>query len=172
MSEVVENATFDERMYEKYELHYLPGRDRPAHVFDLVYGRRVTDPAEIGWLVATAWSDAHIPAASMSIAVWIELFQMGGYTEDGHPAQRPTRPLTLYRCADPRRVHRLAWTASLEIAQRFAVINSTRYGQIPRHIYTVTVEPERVLAHITTRKEDEYVTDTRGLRATRIEVTS
>ena len=53
MSEVVENATFDERMYEKYELHYLPGRDRPAHVFDLVYGRRVTDPAEIGWLVAT-----------------------------------------------------------------------------------------------------------------------
>jgi hypothetical protein len=136
-------------------------------LFEWIYGRRVTDPVEIAALVSDVWSGAHIPFSSLGGTTWIDLFQIAGYTEDGLHAERPGVPLTLYRAAEPRYVHRLAWTASVEVAQRFIDINAARYGDESRFIYTVTANPDRLLAHITDRQEDEYVTDTRGLKARR-----
>lgn len=147
---------------------YVGSHDRPAMLFDWVFGGRLTDPVEIAEAVADTWSGAKIPFASLGVATWIELFRMGGYTVDGIPSDRPTEPVTLYRAAEPSRVHRLAWTGSLDVAQRFLEINR-RYGDRPRFIYTITVDPERLLAHINDRQEDEYVTDTRGLKAKRWE---
>lgn len=155
---------------EKFGLYRVGSHELPALVFDLFYSRQMTDPADVAFAVSCAWSSSHLPAANLPIDIWIELFQVGGYTEDGMPAERPSEPVTLYRSSTPGRVHRLAWTASLSVAQRFLEINEARYGKASRFIYTVTVEPERLLAHITDRDEDEYVTDTRGLRSARVPI--
>jgi len=148
---------------------FLGSHDRPALLFDWIYGRRLTDPVEVAATVPAVWSGAHLPFRSLGAQGWIDLFQIAGYTEDGVPAERPIEPLTLYRAAEPRYVHRLAWSASIDVARRFIEINAARYGDTPRFIYYITVEPGRLLAHITDRGEDEYVTDTRGLKAKRWE---
>ncbi len=146
----------------------LGSHDGPALLVDWYYGRKIEDPVELAEAVPYAWSAAHLPFGALDAETWIELFRAAGYTIDGTRAERPAEPITLYRAAEPRFVHRLAWTASLDVAGRFLSINKARYGNKPRYIYTVTVPPDRLLAHITDREEDEYVTDTRGLRATRV----
>lgn len=159
-------SAFMDMLYRHYGSH-----QRADVLFEWVYSGRLTDPDDIAEAVPDVWSGAHLPANSLGIRTWIDLFNRSGYTVDGKRAERPTEPLTLYRLAEPRFVHRLAWTGSLEVAEKFAVINKARYGDRPRFIYTVTVPPERLLAHITDRDEDEYITDTRGLKAKRLTLT-
>lgn len=145
-----------------------PSHEGPALLFDWVFSRRLTDPDELAFAVPNVWSDAHLPFNSLGYRTWVELFEMAGYTVDGIRSPRPLTPVTLYRAAEPHRVHRLAWTGSLEVARRFLTINASRYGDKPRFVYTVTVDPSRLLAHVTDRQEDEYVTDTRGLKVRRV----
>lgn len=146
---------------------FLGSHDRPAMLFDWVFGRRMTDRADIAAATSKVWSGAHLPFRSLGADAWIQLFRMGGFAVDGVHASPPEAPMTLYRAAEPRYVHRLAWTASPDVANRFLEINSARYGDLPRFIYTITVTPDRLLARITDRKEDEFVTDTRGVKARR-----
>lgn len=150
--------------------HY-GSHQRPAVLFDHVYGGKLTDPDDIAEAVQAVWSGAHLPAQNLGVMTWIDLFTIAGYTVDGVLADRPTTPVTLYRLAEPRFAHRLAWTASLDVAEKFEGINKARYGDKERFIYTLTVPPERLLAHITDRDEDEYVTDTRGMKAKRVTMT-
>lgn len=156
-------SSFMEMLYRHYGSH-----QRAEVLFDHVYTGKLTDPDGIAEAVPAVWSDAHLPVQNLGLNAWTELFEMAGYTDDGKKAERPADPITLYRCAEPRFVHRLAWTASLEVAEQFAVINKARYGDRPRYLYKITAPPERLLAHITDRDEDEYVVDTRGMRATRL----
>ncbi|MDQ1122168.1 hypothetical protein [Microbacterium trichothecenolyticum] len=142
----------------------------PALLFDWFYSGRLTG-AELSAAVPYVWSSAKQPFRALTQLTWIELFQAAGYTEDCKPAERPQAPLTLYRASEPQYAHRLAWTGSLATAERFLEINK-RYGDRPRFVYMITVAAtDRVLAHITDRDEDEYIVDTRGLRAKRIDTT-
>ncbi len=143
----------------------------PALLFDWVYSGRLKDPADLAEAVAFAWSSAHLPFAALGHRTWVELFTMAGYAKDGTPTEHPAEPITLYRAAEPRYIHRLAWTASLDVAERFLEINAARYGAKPRNVYTITVAPDRLLAHITDRNEDEYIVDTTGLKAQRVDTT-
>ncbi|MGO3320261.1 MAG: hypothetical protein ACTIL0_07105 [Microbacterium gubbeenense] len=159
-------SAFMDMLYRHYGSH-----QRAEVLFEYVYGGKLSDPEDVAEAVQAVWSGAHLPAQNLGVLTWIDLFQIAGYTVDGKRAERPTEPVTLYRLAEPRFVHRLAWTASIDVAERFTEINRARYGDRTRHIYTLTVQPERLLAHITDRDEDEYVTDTRGLKAKRVTTT-
>lgn len=142
----------------------------PALLFDWFYSGRLAGD-QLSEAVPYVWSQAKQPFRAFNLRTWIELFEAAGYTDDCKPAERPQRPLTLYRASEPQYVHRLSWTGSLATAERFIEINK-RYGDRPRFIYTITVaDMHRVLAHITDRGEDEYIVDTRGLRAKRIDTT-
>lgn len=159
-------SPFMKMLYRHYGSH-----QGPAVLFDHVYGGKLTDPVDMAEAVPGVWSDAHLPAQNLGVMTWIDLFTIAGYTVDGKRAERPAEPVTLYRLAEPRFVHRLAWTASRDVAEKFEGIHKARYGDKERFIYTVTVPAERVLARITSRQEDEYVTDTRGLKAKRVTMT-
>ncbi|WP_270353551.1 hypothetical protein [Microbacterium testaceum] len=140
----------------------------PVLLFEWFYSGRLTG-SELSEAVPFVWSSAKQPFRAFSKLTWIELFHAAGYTEDCEPAERPPGPLTLYRASEPQYAHRLAWTGSLAIAERFLEINK-RYGDRDRFVYTITVAAtDRVLAHITDRGEDEYIVDTRGLRAQRVD---
>ncbi|WP_020097407.1 hypothetical protein [Microbacterium sp. 11MF] len=146
----------------------IGSHELPTMLFDWVFSGRLREKQHLAEAVPYAWSSAHLPFAALGYRKWVEFFEMAGYTEDGLSAKRPSEPITLYRAAEPRYVHRLAWTASLNVAERFLEINEARYGAKPRNVYTITVAPDRLLAHITDRNEDEYIVDSRGLRARRV----
>jgi hypothetical protein len=155
-------------MEAKHGYGRWPGsHDWPAELFDLVYEGKLDNPADLAECVADAWSGAKIPFRALGYDTWIEFFRRAGYSDDGKLAAPLAEPITVYRAAEPQFVHRLAWTGTLDVAKRFTEIN-TRYGKRPRHIYELTVTPDRVLAHITDRQEDEFIVDSRGLRAKRI----
>ena len=161
-----------ETAFERYEVelygHRIDSHNRPALLFDWFFGQRPRPKKEdMAASVPEVWSGAHLPFPSLGYATWVVFFRYAGYTDDGAPADPPTEPITVYRAAEPSFVHRLAWTGSIDVAERFLEINQA-YGDRPRFVYTVTAAPDRVLAHITERSEDEDIVDTRGLHAKRV----
>lgn len=115
-------------------------------------------------VVGVVWADASYPDRVLSRGAWLELFTAAGYTVDGVSADRPCRPLVLYRGSVEARRSDWSWTDDVEVARRFA---DGRLGIRPDgRVWTAVVEPRRLLARTTSRDESEYVVNTDGLEIT------
>lgn len=61
--------------------------------------------SDVPGAVAYAWSILEFPEGKLHRDLWLELFREAGYTRNGNPASRPSKPVQLYRGAteDPDR---------------------------------------------------------------------
>jgi hypothetical protein len=149
---------------ELYHALYHPGgRNRaPERLWDLYIAGRVPRSLLPG-AVSEAWSAAEFPEFALSRNAWFCLFFRAGYTHDGNPADRPEKPVTLYRGCSQYYTRRMAWTSDRDRAEWFAGYRN--HGGHPRAVYQATVEPGRLLAFIGAdagRDENEYVLDPTG----------
>lgn len=106
------------------------------------------------------WRDKQ-DRVSVDAHVVIDMFRQVGYRVDDQPAQRPERPLTLFRGATEARAYGLSWTVDPQIAAHFA-----RHRQGPvgaGRVWRTTVEPDQVLAYLS--DEAEYIVDVRDHQA-------
>jgi hypothetical protein len=111
--------------------------------------------------IGDAWTGAEYPERSLERSSWLEKFRAVGYLDDDEPAIPPEQ-ITLWRGGVKKT--RMSWTGDRERAEWF----QRRYSEIgkPGKLWTVTVGPDRLLAHYHEkhRSEDEYVIDPTGLR--------
>ena len=73
---------------------------------------------------------------------------------------RPTDPVVLYRGVAVRSHRRgLSWTTNEKMAANFAAAyrNARSAGTLEGYVFTATVPPDAIVAHLTDRREDEYV---------------
>lgn len=152
---------------EQFETRlYSTGRiEGPDILFDAWYGGEI-DRAVLAAHIGPVWSDAEYPFTSMTQAVWRDLFDAAGYTVDGKLADRPTGATTLYRGSTPSYRRRWSWTASRDVAARFAqgYEDGGLMGRWPGNVYMVAAPPTHLLCVVNDRKESEHVVDTRGLK--------
>lgn len=127
---------------------------------DLFYEGLLT-PETAAANVGNIWSDSEYPDRNITHDVWRRLFALAGYTVDGKPAERPTKPLTLWRGSVTERRADWSWTDNREVAENYA--DPTHYRRPEGVVWQATVEPWRLLARNTERNEHEYVVDTEGL---------
>ncbi|MCT7371443.1 hypothetical protein A7R75_20810 [Mycolicibacterium llatzerense] len=87
--------------------------------------------------------------------MWVELFNVAGYTSAGQPAEPPEQ-VTVWRGCTPGRRHGMSWTADRDKAQWFA----DRPGYASRgRVYVHRASGYELLAYISDRNESEYVID-------------
>src|SRR5690625_549751 len=114
----------------------------------------------VATLVGSVWAMAEYPDSSLPLDEWRGLFGAAGYTVDGSRAARPTEPLTLWRGSVPERARGWSWSASREVAERYAAGHVT--GRRAGRLYRAEVHPLALmcsnLGH--DRGEGEYVVDT------------
>lgn len=113
-------------------------------------------------VTADVWSAAEYPQDALRQVDWLELFTVAGFTIDGRPANRPERPVTLWRGCVPRLRRRMSWTGDRELAQRFA--SEGFRGRPQGRLYETTAPPEALLCiNHASRQESEYVIYSKGL---------
>lgn len=144
--------------------------DRVKGPWLLVNLARNLTESVLAFAVPHVWSAAEYPDRALPRPEWRHLFDRAGYTVDGVPSARPSEPVRLYRGAVEHPVHRRrdwSWTDNRELAEAFAF--SGLRGRPPGVVWTMLVPPSSLLAriHESSRRESEYVVDTRGLRVTR-----
>ncbi len=120
----------------------------------------VIDADALAALVGSVWAMAEYPDRALSRAEWRGLFSVANYTVDGRRALLPTGPLTLWRGSVPERARDWSWSASREVAERYADGRVT--GRQPGRLYRAEVHPSALLCSNTghARDEAEYVVDT------------
>lgn len=156
------------------DLHHQVSRDELASVL-LGVGRAhapglMWDLHALGVLskdsyleTAGVWSMVEYPIRALDGDGWQELFDEAGYTVDGEPAERPTKPVRLYRGAVDESACGWSWTDDLGVARKFASGELWHSGGRAGRVWVATVEPWRLLARISDRQESEYVVDPYGL---------
>lgn len=97
-----------------------------------------------------AWVLPRSPLSSIFPEDWIYAFDHVGFRIDGQRADRPTKPVTLYRGGEDRMG--MSWTPDRSVAEHFA---SATYSSL----WTCEVPPEAILA-IFRNGEEEYVINT------------
>ena len=136
--------------------HDLGRNEGPALLFDLWYTGSI-DLHESPGVVAAVWTMAEFPASAFDPpTMWVDLFDEAGFTRDGLPAQRPDKPVTVYRGCHHDRRFGMSWTTDLDRARWFAA-----RGPKTGNVYTVDAQPQWLLAYIHEwgRREAEYVID-------------
>lgn len=156
-------------------------RDAPWICYRLVADQALT-PKAAREMARWAWTMCEFPEANFDSYGWHFVFRMirgdgdGPVTdidaEDWDEMTRreralllPTEPVRLYRGAVTSRSAGMAWTGDRDRAEWFA----RRWDGLSEErgaVYTALVEPERVYARFTGRREDEYVIDTIDLAIT------
>jgi hypothetical protein len=139
-------------------VHRLGRNDTPS-LLRLVWNRLPLD--ERVKAVGDAWTGAEYPERALRRVEWLFMFRAVGYHDDDKPATPPEQ-ITLWRGGVKKT--RMSWTGDRERAVWF----QHRFSDIgkPGKLWTVTVGPDRLLAHYHElhRGEDEYVIDPTGLR--------
>jgi hypothetical protein len=110
--------------------------------------------------VGDAWAMCEFPEKRLPRREWLPMFRAAGYHDEEEPATPPDS-ITLWRGGT--RKTRMSWTADREQAEWF----QHRFDHVkPGKLWTVTVGPDRLLAHYRKkhRGENEYVIDPTGLR--------
>ena len=127
----------------------------------LLYSLRDQLTPEALRLTGFIWSGAEYPDRELEASVWLEMFEAGGYTHDGQPAERPKEPIRLYRGSVADRRLNWSWTERIEVAEKFAA--GDRRGRPLGKVWTAEVEPWRLLCRNDDRSEAEFVINTEGL---------
>lgn len=124
---------------------------------------KVIDDATITAVTSDVWSSAEYPQDWLSQADWLDLFDVAGFTIDGCRANRPKKPVTLWRGCVPRLRRRMSWTSDQELAEKFA--SAGFRGRPAGGVYRTTASPQAIFCiNHASRDESEYVINTRGLR--------
>lgn len=145
-----------EALSDRLGQNALPG------LLQLVWEYLAPDQRILG--IGDAWTGPdHSPELLLHPRDWLAMFREVGYHVDDGPAQPPER-ITLFRGGI--RMTGMAWSAQRERAEYFQHRYDHRGGK-PGKLWTVTVGPDRLLAHYHEkhRGEDEYVIDPTGLTA-------
>jgi len=95
---------------------------------------------------------------------WFHLFRAAGFLSDGG-AEKPAKPMTIYRGCRWDRVRRLSWTTDVAVAASFACANSLSVGlgrDAPEYlcqglVFEAVVHPRHVLAAFGSKSEAEVV---------------
>jgi hypothetical protein len=135
------------------------GRDNGPELLFQLHHAGALDIGYYPSVVADAWSMAEFPETHFDMPeTWRDLFEQAGYTHDGQPAKRPTRPVTVYRGCHHDRRFGMSWTADLDRAQWFA---DRDLGHGTGQVYVFDAPPAALLAFIDAsgRHEREYVLD-------------
>lgn len=131
----------------------------PALLYAAWEGGVIADDV-VAEVIGSVWAMAEYPDRSLARAEWRELFDAAGYTVDGHRSPRPAEPLVLWRGSVPERALDWSWSASREVAERYAAGRVA--GRQPGRLYRAVVPPEALLCSNAghDRGEAEYVVDT------------
>jgi hypothetical protein len=139
----------------------LAGRNAGPVFLATAYAENLVWDETVTALIGGIWSGAEFPDRHMDHDTWRRLFDVAGFTVDGTPAARPTKPMTLFRGSVPERRTDWSWSRDIKVAERFAA--GVR-GRAEGRLWVCEVPPEAMLAVNTERDEDEVVVDTRGLQ--------
>ncbi|MCW2899516.1 MAG: hypothetical protein JWO67_1781, partial [Streptosporangiaceae bacterium] len=133
------------------ELDYLIGREGrnsgPSHLSE-AYSYCTITADTVTALIGGIWSGAEFPDRHLDRDEWRWLFDVAGFTVDGKPADRPDRPVLLYRGSVPERRTDWSWTTDRTVAERFAAGSG---GRPPARIYVLLAPPEALLCANTGR---------------------
>ncbi|RLU82562.1 hypothetical protein CTZ27_30030 [Streptomyces griseocarneus] len=138
--------------------------DGPALLFDAWFGQ-VIDVGTLSAQIGRVWSMSEYPDAALGREVWRTLFATAGFTVDGRPAERPAGPVELWRGSVPERRADWSWSTRRAVAEGYATGTGARRPTTGR-LYRILAPPSALLAHVTSRDEDEYVLDTDALTIT------
>ena len=138
--------------------HYLGRNDKPMLLISVWHRLPVDQKVKA---IADAWTSAEIPERQFNRHTWIPMFREVGFIDENRLATPPPEA-ALWRGGVKKT--RMSWTADRERGEWFA----HRWDRIdkPGKLWTVTVGPDRLLAHFHEqhRNEDEYVIDPTKLR--------
>ncbi|MGO8770100.1 hypothetical protein [Mycobacterium sp.] len=114
--------------------------------------------------IGETWTTLPQPLAWLRRDQWLAMFAAAGY-HDGTETAKPPDQITLYRGGIWKA--RMSWTGNRKVAERFRDAHQVDHTR-PSKLWTVTVGPDRLLAHYHLkprfRYEDEYVINPIGLR--------
>jgi hypothetical protein len=155
LTAAVKRATDGETDWDS--LTDMMGRNELPDLLSLVWTRLPHD--QLVRAVGDAWSGCEFPEQRLPRREWLPMFRAAGYHVDDEPASPPDS-ITLWRGGN--RKTRMAWTADREQAEWFR----DRFAGKPGKLWTLTVGPDRLLAHYHRkhREENEYVIDPTGIR--------
>jgi hypothetical protein len=138
-------------------------RNAVPHVIAELYYLDALDWGHAPRVVPSAWCGAEYPMRALNAETWRDLFWVAGYTYNGRRRAKPRKPRLLFRGAADDHRHGWSWTENSAQAAAFAE-RSIRRGN-PARVWQATVEPDRLLARITTVRpgENEWVVDAEGL---------
>lgn len=130
------------------------GRNELPHVLRGLFESGELDLADLAEGVANAWVSAESPKQELGAPYWLEMLESTGFILDGERAANPeTSPLKLFRGASFDRQRQMSWTEDLELASWFAT-RSLGDGHLSA-VWSATVQPKRLLAHINSGREGE-----------------
>ncbi len=119
----------------------------------LVAKEGLLDKEYLPEVLIQAWTSGYdLPEQIVGQGRWIALFREAGFSNDGIPATPPVTPPTLYRGSWHQFCRGLSWTSDWHHAIKYA-------GDGYSDLYVVHPKPEELLAHITTRGDDEWIVD-------------
>lgn len=138
----------------------MMGRNEFPHLLQFVWTR--LPHHQLITAVGDAWAGCEAPENYVPRKEWLSIFRAAGYHDDETPTT-PPNSVTLWRGGT--RKTRMAWTADRERAEWFQH-RFDHLGSTPGKLWTLTVGPDRLLAHYHEkhRHEDEYVIDPTGIR--------
>lgn len=139
----------------------------PEVLFDAWFAGEITRDT-LTASIGDVWSAAEYPQNALPAIAWLAMFEVTGYTVDGRPTELPSDPIRLYRGSPYFRRRRWAWTADVEVAQRFA--SGEYYYREPGQVFVVDAPPKSLLCQDNGRNESEFVVNTKGLRIKALEV--
>lgn len=101
---------------EFFTLCCRAGRTTGPYLLLSAWNLRVISQEAVTASIASVWSMTEFPHKNLVQRDWLKLFGIAGFTVDGSPAQRPDKPVTLYRGCIRRR-RGFAWSARREVAE-------------------------------------------------------
>jgi len=131
------------------------GHEDVAYVLSRAVKAGPFSTPELAAALTRVWSGDGKVSSMLSLDCWRLLFTKAGYAQDGVPAERPAKPICLYRGATVDGKLGMSWTSDLATARFFTIPTDGDEGTI----WTAVFEPEHLLAHITARDEAEFVVD-------------
>jgi len=163
-------------------LNAMPGVYSP-NLLSALWRRKLVDAQFLRRVLLSTWKFTDLPSHPVSTRVWRAMFRCAGFLSDG--AERPKRPVTVYRGCTPRGRGGLAWTSDRGLADHFADYwFKSRQAKVRGNVYKARVKPKDVLAIIRGvkslpdgsfestefgRPEAEYICDVRSATVVLVE---